>query len=447
VNISGNTEQEYFADGMTDALIANLGKIGALSVRSRQSVMRYKESDKPRPEIAQELNVDALVEGSILFVGNQVRIIAKLMDPVKDRQLWTQEYIRELGDILILQSELTQDISREIQIAITPDEKERISSARTVDPEAYKLYLKGKHAFYSLKPEGLKKAPEYFQKAIELDPQFALAYLYLGGTYYQASLLGLIPFKEAKEKAKIALFKARDIDNTLAEVHAFLGAYNLFYLREFAEAEKEIKLALKLNPSDTIALMISYNYLNWMGKHGEAIAAAKKLIELEPLEPRPVFGLAWVYFHARQYKEAISQFQKAIELGFSEIVARSWIALSYALMDMPQKAIAECKKSKAVRSIPPHSYGSFGAAYALAGKSSEAREILNELLEKPVIDSVVIAKIYVSLGEKDKSIEWLYKGYEEQSSANLGAIRVSPLFDSIRDDPRYIALLDKMGFE
>jgi TolB-like protein/tRNA A-37 threonylcarbamoyl transferase component Bud32 len=312
-NLSGDTEQEYFADGMTDALIANLGKIRALRVISRQSVMRYKGSDKSLPEIAQELNVKAIVEGSILFAGDRARIIAKLMNPVKDRQLWTQEYTRELGDILILQSELAQDISREIKIAITPEERERLSSTRTVDPEAYKLYLKGKYYFNMLSAEGFQKAPEYFQKAIDLDPQFALAYLYLGGTYFRASLLGLIPFKEANEKAKLALFKACDIDNTLGEVHAFLGAYNLIYLREFAEAEKEIKLALKLNPSDTTTHMISYNYFNWMGKHDEAITAAKKQIELEPLEPQPVRGLAWVYFHARRYQEAVSQFQKAID--------------------------------------------------------------------------------------------------------------------------------------
>ncbi|MHC4144379.1 MAG: protein kinase domain-containing protein, partial [Planctomycetota bacterium] len=302
-NLSGDPNQEYFSDGMTEALMTELSKIGTLRVISRQSVMRYKGSDKPLPEIARELGVDAVVEGSVLRVAERVRITAQLIGTVPERHLWADSYDRDFGDALILSSKLAQVIAHEIQVTLTPEEQARLTSTRPVNPEAHDLYMKGKYHYFKLTKKELEKANEYLQQAIEVDPNYAQAYAGLAASYEFLSWAGYLPLDEAKSKTIALLNKALEIDYTLAEAHLALAGVRFVLYWDWVEGAREMKLAIALNPNLAEAHYEYAYYLMAMGCFAEAIAEAKRALQLDPLSLTYEGTLAYIYSYTRQYDQ------------------------------------------------------------------------------------------------------------------------------------------------
>jgi TolB-like protein/Flp pilus assembly protein TadD len=447
-NLSGDPEQEYFADGMTEELITNLGKISALRVISRTSVMRYKKTEKPLPQIARELGVDGIVEGSVLRVGDRVRITAQLIQAEQERHLWAESYERDLRDILALQSEVARAIASEIKVRLTPQEQTRLASARPVNPDAHEAYLKGRYFWNKRTEEGLKKGIDFFGQALEKDPAYALAYTGLADCYYLLADYRFVPWKEAYPRAKGAATKALELDETLAEAHTSLALIKDRYEWDWPGAEREFKRAIELNPNYATAHHWYSNYLEEMGRHDEAIAEIKRAQQLDPLSLiiNAVVGLR--FRSARRYDEAIEQLRKTLEMDPNFAMAHFLLGGVYKQKGQYESAIAEYQKGRSASGGSVHLLAALGRAYAAAGKRRKALKILGELKElskRRYVSASFVASIYVALGEKDQALEWLEKGYRDRDAAMVGLNWV-PTFDPLRSDPRFEDLLRRMNF-
>ena len=450
-NLSGDPEQEYFADGMTDALIGELAKIRALRrVISRTSVMQFKGVKKSLQEIAQELNVDAVIEGSVLLVGEKVRITAQLIEARTDRHLWADSYERDLRNILALQKELAQAIAHEIKIAVTPEEKERLVRARQVNPESYQLYLKGRWFWNKRTEEDLKKAIDYFEQAIELDSNPALAYAGLADSYALLPEYSSILAKEAYQKANEAALKALEMDDTLAEAHTSLAAIKESYYWDWEAAEREYKRAIELNSNYATAHHWYAFHLIVRTRFDEAIAEIERALELDPLSLVINKDFGSLFYYARQYDRAIEALHKTLEMdpNFSE--AHAYLGLVYLQKSIYEEALAELQKENELsRGRHPIVESWIGIAYVQMGKRGEAQEVVDDLMERSkymYVSSYGLACVYFVLGEKDNAFEWLEKAYEERDYW-LSYLKIDPFLDSVRSDPRFIALLKKMGLE
>ena len=447
-NLSHDPEQEYFADGMTDELIAELGQIEALRVISRTSVMQYKGVKKPLPQIARELNVDAVIEGSVLRAGNRVRITAQLIQAATDKHLWARSYDRDLNDVLALQSEVAGAIANEIQIKLTPQEQARLASARPVNPDAHEAYLKGRYYWNLRTTVGMKKGMEYFQQAIDKDPTYALAYTGLADSYVQLGGWAVMVPKEAYPRAKEAALKALELDEALGEAHASLGEIRTDYDWDWAGAEKEFKRAIELNPGYATAHQWYAYYLTVVGRFNEAFAEAKRAHELDPLSPviYETWGLALL--DARRYDEAIAKFRGALELnaGFSQ--AHQSIGGAYEQEKLYEQAISEYQTMLALRHADPKLSAYLARVYAAEGKRTEALNImsrLEELQKGKVLPCRGAPATYIALGDADKAFAQLEKFYEDRCEI-LVWIKVARPYDPVRSDPRFQDLLRRMNF-
>lgn len=448
-NISGDPEQDYFADGMTEALSAELGKISALRVISRTSAMCYKGTTKPLPQIARELSVDAVVEGSVLRAGNRIRVTTQLVDAATDRHLWTESYDRDLNDILTLQSEVAQTIAHEIRIKLTPQEKTRLAQARPVDPEAYEAYVKGRYHWNKRTEQGLRTSIECFRQAIDKDPTYALAYAGLADAYAILGLNGHVAPADAIPQARAAALKALGLDDALAEGHATLGVITSQYDWDFPEAEKEFKRALELNPSYASAHQWYALHLHDTGHLDEAIAEINRAEELDPLSLIIRTAAASIRYSAGQLDRAIQEARQVLELDANFMYARWLLGRVYALKGMHKEAIAELELNLAISGPVPEHVAELGHAYALAGMNEQAREMLGQLQELSkgrYIAPGFFAMIHAALGERDQTFQWFEKAYEARDSFLLNLI-TDPLYDSLRDDPRFDDLLRRMGLE
>ncbi len=446
-NLSGDPEQEYFADGMTEALITELAQISALRVISRSSVMQYKGKQKPLPEIAKALNVDAVVEGSVQRAGKRVRITAQLVDARRDRHLWAQSYERDLSDILTLQDEVARAIATEIQVKLTPHEQTRLASARPVNPEAHEAYLLGRFYWNTRTQEGLEKALAYFQQALEKDPHYAPAYAGMADYY------SILPFysrstpKEVFPKAKAAALKALEIDNTLAEAHAALAYTMAYYDWDWAGAEREFKRAIELNPNSNTAHQAYSRLLSVTGRPEEAQAEMQGAQELDPLSLLPLGNMAMLSYFGGQYDLAIKQLQRTLELDPNFPVAPWGMGLAYEQKGMYEEAIAAFQRAESIAGGSPNVAASLGHAYAVSGRRREAEKIIAELKEqskKKYVSSYQIALIYAGLGEKNQAFAWLQKAYEERSTL-LAYFEMDPRLAPLRSDPRFQDLLRRIG--
>ncbi len=444
-NLSGDPEQEYFADGMTGALITELSKIGALRVISRQSVMRYKGSDKPLPEIARELNVDAVVEGSVLRVAERVRITAQLIGAVPEQHFWADNYDRDFGDILILSSEVARAIAREIKVAVTPTEEARLTSTRPVNPEAHDLYIRGKYHYFKLTKKELEKANEYFQQAIEVDPNYAQAYAGLAASYEYLSWAGHLPLDEAKSKTSALLRKALEIDYTLAEAHLALSGV-LFYLDwDWVEGEREMKLAIALNPNLAEAHCEYAFYLMAMGRFEESIAEAKRALQLDPLSYSRESKLAYMYYQARQYDQAIAEYQRTAELEPKKSEAYWGLARVYEQMRSYEDAFKARQKALTLEGAQQEEVEALARAYSESGPKGYWMWRLEKLKGQYEHDPYFTAQIYAQLGHKEQAFAWLEKAYEKHDG-RIYRLKVEPLLDPLRNDPRFGDLLRRMNF-
>ena len=448
-NLSGDPEQDYFADGMTEALITELGKISALRVISRQSVMQYKDADRTVPEIARELEVDAVVEGSALREGDRVRITIQLIQAAPESHVWAESYERDLTNILALQGEVARAIAREIRIAVTPEEEVRLAGARSVNPEAYEAYLKGRFFWNKRTHEGLKQSLEYFQQAVELDPGYALAYAGLADSYAVLRDYGSLTPQETYTRARAAALKALEIDDTLGEAHASLAIIRVRRDWDWVGAEQEFKRAIELYPGYTTAHHWYAIFLTVMGRLDEARGEIKRAQQLDPLSLVVKTASAWpVYVSARQYEQAIGELRTAIALDPNFAGAHNRLGRVFLLTGLYEEAIAELQKGVTLSRASSYMLADLGYAYAVVGRKAEAAKVLDELQElsrRRYVGPSHIALIYTGLAERDRALDWLEKAYKEHDT-ELVFLKVDPRFDPLRSDPRFQDLLRRMNF-
>jgi TolB-like protein/Tfp pilus assembly protein PilF len=448
-NLSGDPEQEYFADGMTEALVTDLGKISSLRVISRTSVMRYKRTKKPLPEIARELNIDAAVEGTVLRSGDKVRITANLLDARNDRHLWAETYEGDLRDILVLQGTAARAIAEEIKVKLAPQERIALAYARPINPEAHDAYLRGRYQWERRTEDSLAKAIEYFQHAIQIDPRNAAAYTGLADSY---TVLGDNGFRwpaEVFPQAKAAAIKALEINPSLAEAHTSLAAVMKAYEWDWQGAEKEFRRAIELNPNYSTAHQFYGELLECEGRFDEAVTELKRARELDPFAPRIHAILAWVLYLARRYEEGLAEIQKGLEVDpyhAALFVVRGWI---YLQKGMYAEAMADYQQAE--RLLPGPHYPRLGLArsYAASGKKAEARKVLDELSalsKRQYVMPSLMAAAYAELGDKEKTFLWLDKAYEGRDAWLGLTVKSEPAFDPLRDRPRFQELVARMNF-
>jgi TolB-like protein/DNA-binding winged helix-turn-helix (wHTH) protein/Flp pilus assembly protein TadD len=447
-NLTGDEEQQYLVDGMTGAIINELGKIRALRVPSWTSVMTYKEHPHQRlPEIARELEVNTVVEGSVFRSGDVVRIDVQLIEGSTDTHLWAESYEGDMGNLISLQRNVALEITRRIQAAITPEERTRLVDAKRVDPRATEAYLKGRFHWNTRK--NLLRSLELFEEAIAIDDEFALGYSGLADAY---GLLGSTPYDflpptQAKPRAKEAARKALSLDVSLAEAHAALARDLLFYDWNWPEAEREFQHAIELNPGYGTARQW-YAELLWLT--GRMDEAEKQIQEALKRDNRSiVFHLAYGrhFYLNRDYERAVDYFKDAIEMAPGYFLGPLDLGLSYAQMGKHSEAITAMKE--AVRLYDgPLCLAGLGYAYARAEKEEEARRVITRLVrlsEERYVPRLYVAGVHAALGENDAAFEWLEDAYQQRSDYIL-FVNIEPIFDPLRDDPRLQGLLDRLNF-
>ena len=446
-NLSGDASQNYFADGMTDELITDLAQISALRVISRTSVMVYKGARKPLPQIARELNVDAVVEGTVLRSGDQVRITAQLIEASTDKHLWSQSYEGDLRDTLTLQKKVAGAIADKIRINLTPQEQAALNNVRVVNPEAYESYLKGRYFWNKRTADGLKVALAYFKQAIEEDPKYAQAYSGLADTYALSGdwQYAVMAPKEAFPNAKAAAMKALGLDGSLGEAHNSLAFVLDGFDWDLDSGGKEFRRAIELNPGYATAHHWYAWHLSLLGRYDEAIVEMRKAENLDPLSLIINADLAELLVLAHSYDESIRQSRKTIELDPNFALAHNQLAQAYLQEHMYDMAIAEMQMAVRLSANSPTCIANLARAYVAAGKKSEATKLLSDLKKRSnstYSNAAEIAMIYASLGDTDQAITWLEKGYEERF--NPGVL-LRPGFDPLRSDPRFQDLVHRTG--
>jgi len=443
-NLSGDASQGYFADGMTDELITDLSQISALRVISRTSVMVYKGARKPLPQIGRELNVDAVVEGTVLRSGDQVRITAQLIQAPADKHLWAESYEGNLRDTLALQKKVASAIAEQIRIELTPQEQAVLKRVNVVNPEAYESYLKGRYFWNKRTADGLKVATAYFNQAIEEDPNYAQAYAGLADSY---NLLGdweygaLAP-SEAYPKAKAAAIKALELNNTLGEAHTSLAFSLDVFDRDWQSAEKEFRKAIELNPGYATAHHWYAWHLSEVGRNAEAIAEMRKAEHLDPLSLIISADMAEILLVAHLNDEAVEQSRRTVDMDPNFAIAHFELGEAFVQKHSYNEAIAEFQKAIELSGGSISARANLAYAYALSNKRNKAVKILNDLKTRSTRNASEIALMYVGLGEKDQAMTWLEKAYDEHFNPS---ILVRPAFDPLRSDPRFQNLVHRIG--
>jgi serine/threonine protein kinase/TolB-like protein/Tfp pilus assembly protein PilF len=445
-NLMNDPKQDYFVDGMHAALITDLSKIRALKVISRSSVLRYKERQKAIPEIARELGVDGVVEGSVLKAGDRVRITAQLIQGRTDENLWAESYNRELRDVLALQGEVARAVAQELRIALTPGEQTRLAATRPVDPRAHDAWLRGFNELSRLAPGWYDRCIALANEAAAIDPSSARAYeleasCHLNSTYFTAT-----PPGPAFIQTKAAATRALELDESLGGAHASLAWALAAYDWDWPGAEEEFRRAIELEPNSSESHMSYGFFLAWMGRHDEALAHTQRAEELNPVWPPASQMVAAVLGFARRYDEAIAQAERTIELDPDYGLAYVRLAAAYGSKGRHDLAVPAWEKAAAL--IGGRRKGPLGRAYAEAGRREDALRLLRESLQeekKSYVPPTAIANLYVGLGQRDDAIEWLERGYEGRDG-NMVTLKEAPVWDPLRSDPRFQDLVRRMNF-
>ena len=446
-SLSGDASQDYFADGMTDALIADLGQIGALRVISRTSAMAYKRVHRPLSEIARELKVEAVVEGTVLRSGERVRITAQLIQVPNEKHLWAQSYEGDLQDTLALQNSVAHAIAKQIQVTLNSQEEAALTKSKKVNPEAYEAYLKGRYFWNKRTREGLVKATDYFHHSIDTDPYYAAAYSGLADSYALSGdwEYGILSPQDALPRARAAATKALALDDNLSEAHTSLAFILDLYDWGWASAEKEYKRALALNPGYATAHHWYAWHLIVMGRNGDGIAELKKAESLDPFSLIISADLADALCIAHLYDDSVQQSQKALEMDPHFAVAHYQLGQALEQTHKHDEAIAEFRRAIELSGGNTTFESNLANAYAVAGRKEEAMKIVKDLERRQSQDSSTdasIALIYVGLGDNDQAMVWLNKAYQARFNPS---ILMRPVFDPLRSDPRFQDLLHRIG--
>jgi TolB-like protein/Tfp pilus assembly protein PilF len=447
-NLSRDPEQEYFAEGLTEALITTLAKIGDLRVISRTSVMLYKGAHKALPQIARELQVDGIVEGTVLKSGDRVRVSAQLIEAQTDTHLWAESYERDLRDVLALHSEVARAIAREIQVTLTPQEQAYLADSRTVDPEAYEAYLKGRYHWNRRSGDGLPKAARYFQEAIAKDTNFAAAYAGLADSLSGLGIFGFVSPSDGFGKAKHLASRALELEPGLAEAHASAAWVALWYDFDFSKAERQFERAIELNSRYATAHGWFGYYLGLMGRYEEAYTECRRAIRLEPQSSAIQYHLGCVYWFAHRYDQAIGQLEKALDFDPNFTWSHGFLGFAYEGKSAYGHAIVAMQKAVDLSPDSTLTLLGLAEAYALAGKREEAQRILDrveKLSKQQYVTPYFQARVYAALGEQEAALKWLETGYQERASI-MAFLKVDPQFDKLRTETRFQELMQRMNF-
>jgi TolB-like protein/Flp pilus assembly protein TadD len=443
-NLSKDPEQEYFADGMTDELITDLAKIASVRVISRGSVIRYKGSKKPLSDIARELNVDAVIEGTVLRSGDKVRITAQLIHAQSDRHLWAESYQRDLRDVLMLQSDVAQAIAREIRINVTPLEQQRLAAAPTVNPDAYELLLRAQYHHNEWTRNGFFKAREDVEQSLAKDPDFALAHAWRGEIYFMLGWDGDLPADEAYPTARRAALRALELDPSVAEAHFVLGYVRCTYDWNRIEAENDMLRAVETGPNSPWGHWAHAWHLMLFERYEDSIAEMRRARDLDPFNPLMSSGLTRILGFARRYDEAVELGQTTIELYPTYPSTYAALAEAFERSERFDQAIAMYSKFRELtaRSRPepsPPSHVGDSKTYW-----SWMRAVLQKDSAKTLVSPIDLAEVSAALGEKDHAFSLLNKAVKERAG-ELAFLRVSPSWDPLREDPRFPDLVRTVG--
>jgi len=448
-NRSGDPDQEFFADGMTDALITGLAQIGALRVISRTSAMRFKGTGRPLPEIARELSVDAVVEGSALRVGDRVRITVQLIDAKTDSSLWANSYERPLTDILSLQDEVARSIAAEVRVKLTPEEGARLVGRGAVNPEAHLAYLQGRFLWNRWDPPSVRQSIMHYERALAADPKYALAFAGLADAYSVLGNVGALAPGQAYPRAKQAAEQGLALDDSIADLYGSLGYVSRFWEWDWPAAERSFLRCLQLNPGLANGRRWYAQFLSQLGRHDEAIVEAEKALELDPLSLILYTAVGDVFFYARRYERAAAYYQKCIALDPDFGPGHTDYARVLDFMGRHDDAVRELELGMhAFEGMMPTSAG-YATVLARAGRAADALQVMEKVLEKARNEFVTpygIASYYAAIGENETALDWLEKAYE-QRDGTLVWIKVHPRMDGLRGEPRFRELLAKMKLD
>lgn len=446
-NLSGDSSQEYFADGMTDELITDLAQIHSLRVISRTSMMQFKHTKKSLPEIAATLNVDAVVEGSVMRVGDRVRVTAQLLDARQDRHLWAASYERGLADIIGLQGQVAKAIADQVKASLTSEEDAKLAKRAPTNLEAYDALLKGRFLWNRRNPAAAEKAIGFFREAVEKDPGNAEAWAAMAGCYASlgADIGSADPAKMAPE-AHAAAAKALELDANLAEAHGALAKIKLWYDWDWTGSEREFRRAIELNPNDSETHRNYSHYLDVRQRFAEALEENRRAIDLDPLNILNSMHLAWLYTDAHEGDKAVVQSKRVLEMDPAFTGAYLYVARGYELQGKWPEAIAAYEKTKDVYNVGY--LAGVAHAWAASGNRQQAEATFSKLQafsKQNYVDPLSLAAYYAALGDRDRAFEWLEKGYRQRAPPMI-ALEVSYVWDNLRTDPRFHSLERRVGF-
>ncbi len=446
-NLSRDPDNAYFCEGVQDEILTRLAKVADLKVISRTSTQHFKSTPDNLPQIAKQLGVAHILEGSVQKASDQVRVNVQLINALTDAHLWADTYDRKLTDIFAVETEIAKTIAETLQAKLTGSEKSLITKTPTVNPEAYELYLKGRFFWNKRTGADLLKSIDYFKQAVEKDQKYGLAYAGLADAYVLLPPYGAASPSESLPQAGAAARKALELDNTLAEAHTSLGQFLLFYDLDFAGSAREFERAIALDPNYATAH-------HWygggpplaLGQFDRAITEGKRAVELDPLSLINNADLGWLYFNARRYNEAEAQARKTLEMDSHFYLAHYYLGEVLQFKGQLTEAIAEYKKAAELND-DPFVLALLAQAYAQLGQRDEALKMLGQLQElatRRYVTSSSFALVHIALGEKDKAIDWLERAYRDRAGPDIALIKVDPFLDPLRGHPRFEALVQKI---
>jgi eukaryotic-like serine/threonine-protein kinase len=447
-NATADPNTEYLSDGITESIINSLSHLPKLRVMARSTVFRYKGQIPDPQKVGNDLNVRAVLTGRVVQRGDSLIIGTELVDVANGWRIWGEQYNRKLADVVVVQEEIAHEISERLRLSLTGDEKKRLTKKPTLDAQAYQDYLRGQFYWNKRTADGVKKGIEYFQRAIERDPGYALAYVGLADSY---NILGFYAYAAPREvfpRAKAAALRALEIDGTLTQARASLAYGRLYYDWDWSAAEREFKEVIERNPMYATGRLYYGNYLTVMGRFTEAAGQFAKARELEPLSLIINNSVGWTLYFARQYEEAVEALRRTLEIDAHFGRTHAMLGQSYLQLGRLQEAISEFQSASELTGASPLYHAMLGHAFAVTGDFSEAHKVLSHLQEQAAqsyVSAYCFAEIYLGLGDRDQAIAWLEKAYEERART-LVMLNVEPELDPVRSDTRFHSLLGRMNF-